>query len=71
MPGPRAEPLLVPPESPILKDMSVKNAPSVPNNGGFEARVTGTPHGDKTAGSNASSAAHTFEGRVVQETGTH
>lgn len=40
--------------------------------GGFETRVTVIkPVVDVTAGANATSAAHTFEGRVVQEAGTH
>lgn len=52
--------------------MAIKNVPPfmfVVNT--LEARVTATPAKDTTAGANAVSAAHTFEGRAVQETGTH
>lgn len=51
----------------------VVNAPTHQNNGGFETKVSApanTPV-DKTAGANASMAAHAFEQRVVQEQGTH
>jgi hypothetical protein len=47
------------------------NAPVVPNDGGFEKKVAPLPAADKTAGANATMPAHTFELRVVQETGTH
>jgi hypothetical protein len=33
----------------------------------LEAKVTPTPHHDATAGSNAGSAAHAFESRVVAQ----
>jgi hypothetical protein len=51
----------------------VINAPATPNDGGYEKRVAvpaKTPV-DKTAGTNASSAAFAFEQRVSQEQGTH
>jgi hypothetical protein len=53
--------------------MSVKNAPSVSNDGGSEKKVAApanTP-ADATAGSNSGSKANLFEQRVVQEAGTH
>lgn len=52
----------------------VVNAPTHQNNGGsHENRVThyANEPADKTAGANATMAAHTFEGRVSQELGTH
>lgn len=49
----------------------VINAPTHQNTGGYENMVTTTANKDKTAGSNALSAAFAFEQRVTQETGTH
>lgn len=48
--------------------MAIKNAPVVPNTGGYENKVTlSKPVADATAGKNTGG----FETRVVQETGTH
>jgi hypothetical protein len=50
----------------------VVNAPTTPNNGGYENRTSLSKvlH-EKTEGTNASGAAHDFEARVSQEQGTH
>lgn len=51
----------------------VVNAPTTPNAGGFENRVSAPAKApvDKTAGANTGSAANVFEQRVAQEQGTH
>lgn len=49
----------------------VVNAPTAPNDGGYEKRQGPDRTADKTSGSNATSAAHAFEGRATQEQGNH
>jgi hypothetical protein len=50
----------------------VVNAPTTPNNGGYENRTSLSKvlH-SRTEGTNAGSAANVFETRVSQEQGTH
>jgi hypothetical protein len=48
--------------------MPIKNAPAVPNTGGFEVKVTVSKQENLAmAGQNTGG----FENRVVQESGTH
>lgn len=50
----------------------VVNAPTVPNDGGYEKRVAQTPSRDRTSGANSVVAgAQAFEQRAAQEQGTH
>jgi hypothetical protein len=53
--------------------MSVKNAPTHHNDGGFEKKTAVPAHApaDATAGANSGSAAYLYEQRCVQENGTH
>jgi hypothetical protein len=52
--------------------VAVQNAaPFTVGQDSLTSRTAATPADDATGGSNSSSAAYTFEQRVVQEEGTH
>lgn len=69
---PESEGDAVPEPEYIVAGGKVVNAPTAPNNGGFENRVSPPARvADKTAGANSSMPAHAFEQRAVQEQGTH
>lgn len=55
--------------------MPIVNAPTAPNTGGFESKVTPTVGAGRestdTKGQNLNSAGNLFEQRCQQEAGTH